>query len=524
MKTELNQNSFPNDPQAIKGIERIQTHISTVYLTQACVYKFRKAVKFPFLDFETVEARNGDCEREISLNRRLAKDVYLGLAALDPAHDPPVVGPTTEKILDPEQEHCVVMRRLPEGRDALSLLEKNTLTKNQMQAAATLIARFHRDNRLAASQEISAEAWLARCVDPARANVDMLSDCIENPEESAALNELGQAIDNFASSHAEIFEARRLEGRAVDGHGDLHLQHIWFTGADSPRIIDCIEFNSTLRQIDSASDIAFLVMDLSYRQREDLAHAFLSRYCAISDDYPLFPVLDYFISYRAAVRAKVAALAAQDSDLAADQREFAARSADRHLHFACHALTQRRPGWVIATSGLIGSGKSTLAEELADQSNALILSSDRLRKHQNVTDRYTQTAKDAVYEGLLQRAQLILDSGRNVILDASFSEFRIRRQLRDWANVGHNPVLLLETTCDPTVTKKRLTERKLRDDDASDAGAELYESFAAHYEPRDEWPKELHPQIQMDREDWREQAATALTLFRAWRKERYETT
>ena len=88
----------------------------------------------------------------------------------------------------------------------------------------------------------------------------------------------------------------------MDGHGDLHLQHVWFeTDASEPLVIDCLEFDAGLRRIDAAADIAFAAMDLAYRGRDDLAERFLRVYASERDDFDLYGVVDYFIGYRAAV-------------------------------------------------------------------------------------------------------------------------------------------------------------------------------------------------------------------------------
>jgi hypothetical protein len=63
-----------------KDLRWIQTHINHVFLAEDCVFKLRKAVALPFLDFSTRAARNADCLLEVALNRRLAPDVYLGVA------------------------------------------------------------------------------------------------------------------------------------------------------------------------------------------------------------------------------------------------------------------------------------------------------------------------------------------------------------------------------------------------------------------------------------------------------------
>lgn len=63
-------------------VTRIDTHASHVFLAGDRVYKMKRALRYPYLDYGTIERRRWACEREISLNRRTAPTLYLGLAAL----------------------------------------------------------------------------------------------------------------------------------------------------------------------------------------------------------------------------------------------------------------------------------------------------------------------------------------------------------------------------------------------------------------------------------------------------------
>ena len=144
--------AYPGDPGAARGVAHVQTHISHVFLTRDRVYKFRKDVDLGFLRFATRAERNADCLREVALNRRLAPDVYLGVAPLVEAGGRFAIGPVGEALArggaGGAPEHCVVMRRLRDGRDALSLLERGALEAAELEHAAELVAAFHRANGL----------------------------------------------------------------------------------------------------------------------------------------------------------------------------------------------------------------------------------------------------------------------------------------------------------------------------------------------------------------------------------------
>lgn len=489
--------AYPDDPSATRGLRWIQTHLSHVFLSGAQVYKLRKAASLGFVDFGTRAARNADCVRELVLNRRLAPDVYLGVAPVERTPDGMRIGklepdPGAASFGDDPRELVLVMRRLPDGRDALSLLERGALRARHLDAVADTLARFHARHRLGVPSPWSAEEWRTRVHRPVQDNVAITTGRVE--ENRAGWQRLGRRAQDFADRHAAAFEARRLAGRAVDGHGDVHLQHVWFeTDGAAPILIDCLEFRDDLRQIDAAAEVAFLAMDLAYRGRSRLAARFLRTYAAEADDFDLYRVVDYFISYRAAVRAKVAALASADADIAAEQRSAAAKSAARHLSFAARALAARPKGALALVAGVVGTGKSTVAAALADATGGVVIASDRVRKHLAglpVEDRsgaakglYGDAAKDAVYAALLERAAPVLDGGRVAILDATFASRAHRDAAVAIARARGLCVTMLEIVCDPATARARLARRVRRGLGASDAGPGRYDRSVAEFEP-----------------------------------------
>jgi len=498
-------------------VEHVQTHISHVFLTGDRVYKLRKAVVLPFLSFATRAERNADCERELRLNRRLAPSVYLGLAAVLRDGATWRLGPVVEDLAPDESscEHCVVMRRLPSERNAQRMLEKGQLEVEHVDAVAERLASFHALHGLGAPAPFSRDVWEQRVVGPVRDTFALAAGAGCARVATERLRKLERRADAWMEQRRERFEARRRAGRAVDGHGDLHLDHVWFERDDDPPLlIDCIEFRRDFRCIDAASEVAFLAMDLRYRGRWDLGERFLRRYARAGDDFDLYAVVDYFVLYRAMVRCGVAAVAAGDAAITPAQREAAARSAADHLRLAEEALPTRRGG-VVAVSGIVGTGKTTVAEGLADALGGVVISSDRVRKHLAglaPTSRegaeppgpglYTRAWDDRVYAGLLERAEAVVGSGRVALLDATFARGARREALRRWAADRGVPARLVETCCEPAVARERLARRSAQGADASDAGPELHARSAAGYESPDEWPVAERAQVHTDAPDW----------------------
>lgn len=519
--------AYPADPSAAGGIRHVQTHISHVFLSGERVYKLRKAVTLAFLDFGTRRARNADALDEVRLNRRLAPDVYLGVAPLERAGAGWRLGPLGESAA-PGAEHAVVMRRLPDGRDALSLLAAGALGPAHLAAAAERIAAFHRAHALGAPAPFTAGLWRERVDRPMRDNVAGLREHARAARlERAAIDALGEAWAGALAERLAALEARRAEGRAVEGHGDLHLAHLWFeAGPETPLFVDCVEFNPDLRRIDAASDVAFLYMDLVYRGHAALGERWLSDYAEASGDFGLYAVLDLYAAYRAAVRAKVAGLAAADAEIAAAQRDAAAESAARHLALAARLLAPRAPGALVLVAGTVGVGKSTVAAALAGAAGAALLSSDRMRKRlaglrpearagaAEGAGLYAPAWHERTYAALLAHAEPALRSGRTVVLDATWAERSRRRAARELAARLGAPAWLVRVDCREATVRERVRARAAHGRDPSDAGPELVAQSRARFEPLDDWPEAARLALATDAPAWREALPSLLARMR----------
>lgn len=515
----MRREAYPEGLEWDGPVQEIQTHLSSVFLTAFRVVKLRKSVDLGFVDFSSRAKRNADCLAEVALNRRLAQDVYLGVAPL--LRTPPGyrLGPVGEALATVDgqvPEHAVVMRRLPEGADALSRLERGALGEPELDGVAQRLADFHAEVGMGKPAPFDTEMWRRRIWEPLEACLDSLTrgESVA-PEQMATLAE--RARTRFAALR-EDFEQRRSEGRAVEGHGDVHLQHVWFeAGAREPLLVDCVEFDQALRQIDVASEVAFLAMDLAYRGRPELAEYFLWRYADVTDDWGLYAVVDFHMAYRALVRAKVADLAARDGELAPKQREAAARSATHHVSLAEAALAEPVPGRIVVLCGHVGSGKSSVARALASELRGVVLATDRVRRHQGVeaeagalprtldAGRYRPEARAAAYAGLLARSVAPARSGRTVLLDATYERQDLRAEARAFAREQGFEAWLVHVRCDPQLARKRLQRRQAEGGDPSEAGPELLAPSLTRFEPPDEWPADRRAVVDTGRADWRGQ-------------------
>jgi uncharacterized protein len=462
------------------------THASWVFLVGDDVWKVKRPVDFGFLDFRTVEARRRACEEESRLNRRLAPDVYLGVEPIRSTSAGHAISGQGEIV-----DWAVHMRRLPDDASARALFARGELDARALEEVAGVLARFFSNAEVA--PRFGARSTLMANIEENFAQVVPFVGDLVDRETLEQVRDFQQAT--LSRGWAQ-FERRIGDQRIRDGHGDLRLDHIYFVpepdGGRRVVIIDCIEFNERFRCEDVAADVAFLAMELEAGKRPDLAAGFLARFAESSDDFSLYGVLDFYLSYRAWVRGKVAAFLAADPttppDLRTREREKARRLFGLARSFS--GVPVDRP-FLIAVGGVIGSGKSTLAAGLGRELAVPVISSDRVRKAaagiaptvRAGARLYGHEQRDRIYTEIVRRAGDVVGSRRGVILDATFAE-RGWRELAASTAAAHNAgFVFIESTCtDPDLLRRRLAARR-GGASISDATDDLLSSFLRAYEP-----------------------------------------
>ena len=435
---------MPDSPRA----KIVETHISLLFFVAGRVYKLRKPVRFGFLDFTERTARERDCHREVALNRRLAPDVYLGVA--DVAVDGVPV------------DHMVVMRALPEERRLAELVRGGGDVAVWLDRIAATLASFHataaeRSDRISAagSPDARRSEWESNFAETRRFVGPVLDEAYEREIEASVFRWLGR--------HAGLLEDRAASGQVCDGHGDLQAEDV-FCLDDGVRILDCVEFSDSLRHGDVCADVAFLAMDLERLGRLDAADEFVRRYEAHSGRALPRSLLHHYIALRAYVRAKVECLRFEQGAPDCDERaRFLHTLAVRHLRLGRHVL--------VLVGGLPGSGKSTLARGLGALTGWAVLRSDELRR-ELVGDeprRYAPEAVDAVYEAMTQRARRHLEAGEAVIVDASWVDATHRAAASRAAADTGSELVELCCHCRDDVAAERIRSRRSSRTDASEA-------------------------------------------------------
>ena len=447
------------------AVRAAETHISILVFVGDRVYKIRKPVRFNFLDFSDREARAVDCHREVELNRRLAPDVYLGVADI---------------VMDGEPiDHMVVMRALPQERQLMSLLQGDAGIQTWLDQVAATLSAFHAT--AARSPEISAAASPSALAEEWKTNFEETNRFVGTALEPSIETEIHALVDRWFTTHRGLLEARIADGHICDGHGDLQASDI-FCLDDGVRILDCLEFSDTLRYDDVCGDVGFLAMDMERLGRPDAAQSFIQAYERHSGSRLPPSLLHLHIALRAYVRAKVACLRSEQVAASADSVRALHVLALRHLRSARSAL--------VLVGGLPGTGKSTLAAGLADQTGWALVRSDELRhQHQPLDpDRYAPDAVASVYEELLRIGREHLERGESVILDASWVSAQERARAVQVAQETHSELLSVCCQCEPAIGAKRIRQRLSRDDDVSEATVSVRDLLAGRQDP---WPSSV---------------------------------
>jgi uncharacterized protein len=496
--------AYPHRPDRV---EHIETHISHVFLAGDLVYKLKKPARYDFLDYTTLAQREQACRDELRLNRRLAPAAYLRVVPITIGKDSGYELGGPGNIVD----WLVEMRRLPTDQTLEALLARGELTPPHIDRLAGTLVNFYRDLPPVA---ISADQYRDRIFAHVRGNLDELLALKHHLPHSVVERIHGFQLQ-LLHLRPELFDQRVRAGRVVEGHGDLRPQHICLS--DPIAIFDCIEFSADFRRLDVADEMAFLAAECDFLRAPWIGPQLLAAYSRATGDVPPAVLVDFYKSYRACVRAKVATLRADQ--LTGPEQQSATAEAHAHLALADQCVTPWLRPLVLCIGGLSGSGKTTLAAAAAAALGAEHLRTDLIRKQlfaarpaaPTSADLYTLAARDRVYDELLSAAAQVHGQQISVVLDATFSSAAHLARAEEIAAAPRSVFLAVECHCRPEIARQRIEHRLAAGRDPSDARREVHDLQRQQWQP---WPPHI-PHLRIDTEH--PPAAQLTQLFSALR-------
>ena len=452
-----------------RSVRRIDTHAAIVFLAGARALKVKRAVRFPFLDYSTLDKRHAACQAELEVNRHFAPELYRRVVPITRA-------PDGRLMLDGEGEPvewAVDMRRFDETQTLDRLAEDGRLDEALADRLARAVAAMH-----ARAPAADFEAWLGKIGEILGQNAVAFRE-LPKLFPAKDVESLVAATRAAFDRVRPLLEARGHTGLVRRGHGDLHLGNIALIDG-RPLPFDAIEFDPLIAAGDLLYDLAFLLMDLVERRLSGFANLVLNRYLLETgrpEDLPGLAALPLFMSLRASIRAKVTA--ARIEHVSKAQRAKRAQTAKVYFGLAARLLSPAEP-MLVAIGGLSGTGKSALARALAPflmpEPGAVVVRSDVERKILFGADEMQRLPPEAyhadvnakVYERISDKAGRTLAARHSAVADAVYGRGSERAAIEAVATRADVPFCGLFLVADLDVRLQRIGGRA---GDASDADA-----------------------------------------------------
>ncbi len=495
----------------------LQTHISSLLLAGGQVFKLKRPVALPFVDFSSLARRHAACLDELRLNQRTAPGWYQAVVpVLDSGQGAFIAAPGPAMPAAQVVDWAVQMRRFDDQGLLSRLAADGRLVAGQVDALAATVAAFHNSLPPSPPGYGSADALQALVA----LNLQELATLLAGPawvglpgaaDATATVARVQAWAGQRGRALAPSISARRQAGQVRECHGDLHLANVvWADGA--PVLFDALEFDDQLRHTDVVGDAAFAFMDLLAAGQPRLAWRFASAWLEATGQHDGLPLLAWWAVHRAAVRAKVALLSAPVDPVPTALPG----GLLRYLAVAGQlAAPAGRPLLLVLTCGLSGSGKSLVAAALAERLGGIRLRSDVERKRlaglpataRGGPDLYTAEAGARTYARLQQLAAGALAAGVPVVVDAASLLASERRAMQALAEGAGASFRLLLCTAPPAVLAQRVGARLAAGQDASDATPEVL----ARQQQWVQWPGPAEAA-----HTWRLDTDAAATSVLAW--------
>jgi aminoglycoside phosphotransferase family enzyme/predicted kinase len=478
--------AFLTDPKT-HGVPRnaisiIETHISVVVLAGDRVFKLKRAVRLPYVDFSTVDLRHSACLKEVDLNRRTAPALYRGVRLINKAPDGHLSFDGPGALVDA----VVEMVRFDQNKLFDRMAAEGALTPQLLTEMTRKIVRLH------ATAEVSDRQDGASIIEDVL-SLNERAFATTSLFSNDAVATLNQKFRRALDHHRNLLDARAATGKVRRCHGDLHLRNICLFDGE-PMLFDCIEFNDDIATIDVLYDLAFVIMDL-WQYKHSHANLVFNRYLDETDESDGISLVSFFMALRAAVRAHV--VETQRKEVGGEERTALETQARNYFDLAKNLLVDPTPR-LVAIGGLSGTGKSSIAALIADQigspPGACILSTDRIRKRlfgvgaetRLPEDAYGPETSERVYNLRAKEARSVLSKGKAVIADGVFDRTQERERIEECAKAAGVSFVGVWLEAPMEVLLQRVDARR---GDPSDATVETVREQAARLHEPVLWTK-----------------------------------
>ena len=221
-----------------------ETAISWVFFAEERVYKLKKPVSLPFVDYSTAACRRAMCHEEVRLNRRLAPEIYVGVRAIV-RHG---VRARLAQSGDARAiDHVVEMRRYDESATAAAVLQRHEPIP--VDAIGRRLAAFHRAAP-ACRQRSPVASWETTLA----AHFSELRELL--PARALVLSHQERLAQAFLARHGCELERRARLGSVRDGHGDLRAEQVTFCRRIITPTKALVPFTSPTQPLDGAAAAA----------------------------------------------------------------------------------------------------------------------------------------------------------------------------------------------------------------------------------------------------------------------------
>lgn len=435
-----------------------ETQLSYVFLTADKAYKIKKALDIGNLRLSGAENRRRFCEQEVRVNQEMSPALYLGLRTIYQRPD----GSLTLEDTGTPAEFAVEMNRFAEDRIFLKMLESGTLEEAHLTQLTDIIARNHQT--APKSDETGLFEQTRREIDN---TLDALKACPEVLDKNLLI-QLEQYFDIEMRENESLIQSRE-ETHVKLFQRDLALEGICLHEGE-PALFDGMPAHKEPQKADTMADLATLVIDLFYLNRQDLAFLVLNRYLKRTDDFDGLPLLRLYGALQALQRSVGHCMTCLElNDARVCEREN--KKGRLYAELALLFLRQTRQQRIVAIGGLTGAGKTTLGRAIAQRIGAVHIRVDAVRKHlwgapvyeKAPPDAYSDTHQKQTYTGVQNRAEKALKAGLSVVADGVFASEEQRDAFGEAARAHSLPYTAIWCMVPPAVAHKRIQDRWKRD-------------------------------------------------------------